>query len=202
MAMSLYQPPVGSTGWGLQVDQNFQTLQDFCNNVANALLDAVPVMTPPSPGDGVKGLVPAPGSGDSPNFLAGDGEWREAGGPWGVVPVMVGDSGSGGAAGLVPAQVAGDAVKFLRGDASWSAGVVYSLVYGGTAALTDGTVTVNCSHVTNSSVILVGYSAGPPTDTVLWCGNIVPGVSFDIHQHSGSDTGAGVWWMLFEAYNP
>jgi len=120
MAMSLYQPPVGSTGWGAVVNLNFATLEDFCNNVANALLNAVPVMVPPSPGDGVKGLVPAPGSGDSPNFLAGDGEWREAGGPWGVVPVMVGDSGSGGVAGLVPAPGVGDAANFLKGNGLWA----------------------------------------------------------------------------------
>ena len=118
MAMSLTEPVIGSTGWGAAVNLNFATLEDFCNNVESALLNAVPVMTPPSPGDGVKGLVPAPGSGDSPNFLGGDGEWRQAGGPWGVVPVMEGDHGAGGAAGLVPAQIVGDANRFLRGDAT------------------------------------------------------------------------------------
>lgn len=73
--MTLTQPVVGSVGWGAAVNLNFQTLEDFCNNVASALLNAVPVMGGDSGSGGTKGLVPAPGAGDAGKFLRGDAGW-------------------------------------------------------------------------------------------------------------------------------
>jgi hypothetical protein len=78
MAISLTKPVVGSTGWGPAVNGNFQTLEDFCNNVASALLNAVPVMVGANGSAGTKGLVPEPGPGDGVNFLRGDGAWASA----------------------------------------------------------------------------------------------------------------------------
>ena len=63
--MSLTQPAVGSVGWGPAVNLNFQSLQDFCNNVGGVLTAVVPDLIGDAGLGGVRGLAPAPAAGDA-----------------------------------------------------------------------------------------------------------------------------------------
>lgn len=65
--------------------------------------------------DGVHGLAPAPGRGETKNrFLQADGTWA-------VVPDLTGATSSkAGTGGLVPAPAAGSNTRYLRSDGTWA----------------------------------------------------------------------------------
>lgn len=77
--------------------------------------------------DGVHGLVPAPGRGETKNrFLQADGTWA-------VVPDLTGATSSkAGIGGLVPAPAAGSNTRYLRSDGTWA---VITVVKGATTTV-------------------------------------------------------------------
>lgn len=77
--------------------------------------------------DGVHGLVPAPGRGETKNrFLQADGTWA-------VVPDLTGATSSkAGTGGLVPAPAAGSNTRYLRSDGTWA---VITTVKGATSTI-------------------------------------------------------------------
>ena len=108
MAMSLYQPPIGSVGWGANVNQNFEKLQDFCNalNVAGGLVQ-------------LDGSNRYPGLNGELITSLNASQLASGEVPFSRLPLFVGANGSNGQAGAVPAPAAGDAAKYLAGDATW-----------------------------------------------------------------------------------
>ena len=79
--------------------------------VTNAVADLKDMTGATISRDGVHGLVPAPGRGETKNrFLQADGTWA-------VVPEMTGATSSkAGTGGLVPAPAAGSNTRYLRSD--------------------------------------------------------------------------------------
>lgn len=97
--------------------------------VTNAVADLKDMTGATVSRDGVHGLVPAPGRGETKNrFLQADGTWA-------VVPDLTGATTyAAGASGLVPAPAAGNSTRYLRSDGSWAAIVAMS----GASATVDG----------------------------------------------------------------
>jgi len=203
MAMSLTQPVIGSTGWGAAVNTNFQSLEDFCNNVSNALRDAVPVFVGANGSPGAAGLVPPPAAGDD-----AAGKLLAAGGGWRAVPVMIGDGGSGGMAGLVPAPVGGDAGKFLRGDGTFAAVAGGTLVYCGRATLSSGHANVVVAGLLVGSLVVASYSQNGPTRGFLVCIPSAFGGSVDVYSQDSAgsqnygDNNEFSWLAVISPYNP
>ena len=93
--------------------------------------------------DGVHGLVPAPGRGETKNrFLQADGTWA-------VVPDLTGATSSkAGTGGLVPAPAAGSNTRYLRSDGTWA---VITTVKGATSTI-NGTGGLVPAPVAGSSI--------------------------------------------------
>ena len=83
--------------------------------VTNAVADLKDMTGATVSRDGVHGLVPAPGRGETKNrFLQADGTWA-------VVPDLTGaTSAKAGTGGLVPAPAAGSNTRYLRSDGTWA----------------------------------------------------------------------------------
>ena len=83
--------------------------------VTNAVADLKDMTGATISRDGVHGLVPAPGRGETKNrFLQADGTWA-------VVPDLTGATSSkSGTGGLVPAPAAGSNTRYLRSDGTWA----------------------------------------------------------------------------------
>ena len=83
--------------------------------VTNAVADLKDMTGATISRDGVHGLVPAPGRGETKNrFLQADGTWA-------VVPALTGATSSkAGTGGLVPAPAAGSNTRYLRSDGTWA----------------------------------------------------------------------------------
>ena len=83
--------------------------------VTNAVADLKDMTGATISRDGVHGLVPAPGRGETKNrFLQADGTWA-------VVPDLTGaTSAKAGTGGLVPAPAAGSNTRYLRSDGTWA----------------------------------------------------------------------------------
>lgn len=83
--------------------------------VTNAVADLKDMTGATISRDGVHGLVPAPGRGETKNrFLQADGTWA-------VVPDLTGATSSkAGTGGLVPAPTAGSNTRYLRSDGTWA----------------------------------------------------------------------------------
>lgn len=83
--------------------------------VTNAVADLKDMTGATVSRDGVHGLVPAPGRGETKNrFLQADGTWA-------VVPDLTGATSSkAGTGGLVPAPAAGSNTRYLRSDGTWA----------------------------------------------------------------------------------
>lgn len=83
--------------------------------VASAVADLKDMTGATISRDGVHGLVPAPGRGETKNrFLQADGTWA-------VVPDLTGATSSkAGTGGLVPAPTAGSNTRYLRSDGTWA----------------------------------------------------------------------------------
>lgn len=83
--------------------------------VTNAVADLKDMTGATVSRDGVHGLVPAPGRGETKNrFLQADGTWA-------VVPNLTGaTSAKAGTGGLVPAPTAGSNTRYLRSDGTWA----------------------------------------------------------------------------------
>lgn len=83
--------------------------------VTNAVADLKDMTGATISRDGVHGLVPAPGRGETKNrFLQADGTWA-------VVPDLTGATSSkAGTGGLVPAPAAGSNTRYLRSDGTWA----------------------------------------------------------------------------------
>ena len=83
--------------------------------VTNAVADLKDMTGATVSRDGVHGLVPAPGRGETKNrFLQADGTWA-------VVPDLTGATSSkAGIGGLVPAPAAGSNTRYLRSDGTWA----------------------------------------------------------------------------------
>lgn len=83
--------------------------------VTNAVADLKDMTGATISRDGVHGLVPAPGHGETKNrFLQADGTWA-------VVPDLTGATSSkAGTGGLVPAPAAGSNTRYLRSDGTWA----------------------------------------------------------------------------------
>lgn len=83
--------------------------------VTNAVADLKDMTGATISRDGVHGLVPAPGRGETKNrFLQADGTWA-------VVPDLTGaTSAKAGTGGLVPAPTAGSNTRYLRSDGTWA----------------------------------------------------------------------------------
>lgn len=83
--------------------------------VTNAVADLKDMTGATISRDGVHGLVPAPGRGETKNrFLQADGTWA-------VVPDLTGATSSkAGIGGLVPAPAAGSNTRYLRSDGTWA----------------------------------------------------------------------------------
>ncbi len=83
--------------------------------VTNAVADLKDMTGATISRDGVHGLVPAPGRGETKNrFLQADGTWA-------VVPDLTGATSSkAGTGGLVPAPAAGNNTRYLRSDGTWA----------------------------------------------------------------------------------
>lgn len=83
--------------------------------VTNAVADLKDMTGATVSRDGVHGLVPAPGRGETKNrFLQADGTWA-------VVPDLTGaTSAKAGTGGLVPAPTAGSNTRYLRSDGTWA----------------------------------------------------------------------------------
>lgn len=92
--------------------------------VTNAVADLKDMTGATISRDGVHGLVPAPGRGETKNrFLQADGTWA-------VVPDLTGATSSkSGTGGLVPAPAAGSNTRYLRSDGTWA---VITMVKGAT----------------------------------------------------------------------
>ena len=97
--------------------------------VTNAVADLKDMTGATVSRDGVHGLVPAPGRGETKNrFLQADGTWA-------VVPDLTGaTSAKAGTGGLVPAPAAGSNTRYLRSDGTWA---VITTVKGATTTV-DG----------------------------------------------------------------
>lgn len=83
--------------------------------VTNAVADLKDMTGATISRDGVHGLVPAPGRGETKNrFLQADGTWA-------VVSDLTGaTSAKAGTGGLVPAPTAGSNTRYLRSDGTWA----------------------------------------------------------------------------------
>lgn len=83
--------------------------------VTNAVADLKDMTGATVSRDGVHGLVPAPGRGETKNrFLQADGTWA-------AVPDLTGaTSAKAGTGGLVPAPAAGSNTRYLRSDGTWA----------------------------------------------------------------------------------
>ncbi len=83
--------------------------------VTNAVADLKDMTGATISRDGVHGLVPAPGRGETKNrFLQADGTWA-------AVPDLTGaTSAKAGTGGLVPAPTAGSNTRYLRSDGTWA----------------------------------------------------------------------------------
>ncbi|WP_462432956.1 phage tail-collar fiber domain-containing protein [Phascolarctobacterium succinatutens] len=83
--------------------------------VTNAVADLKDMTGATVSRDGVHGLVPAPGRGETKNrFLQADSTWA-------VVPDLTGaTSAKAGTGGLVPAPAAGSNTRYLRSDGTWA----------------------------------------------------------------------------------
>lgn len=83
--------------------------------VTNAVADLKDMTGATISRDGVHGLVPAPGRGETKNrFLQADGTWA-------AVPDLTGATSSkAGTGGLVPAPAAGNNTRYLRSDGTWA----------------------------------------------------------------------------------
>lgn len=83
--------------------------------VTNAVADLKDMTGATISRDGVHGLVPAPGRGETKNrFLQADSTWA-------VVPDLTGATSSkAGTGGLVPAPAAGSNTRYLRSDGTWA----------------------------------------------------------------------------------
>ena len=97
--------------------------------VTNAVADLKDMTGATISRDGVHGLVPAPGRGETKNrFLQADGTWA-------AVPDLTGaTSAKAGTGGLVPAPAAGSNTRYLRSDGTWA---VITTVKGATTTV-DG----------------------------------------------------------------
>ena len=95
--------------------------------VTNAVADLKDMTGATVSRDGVHGLVPAPGRGETKNrFLQADGTWA-------VVPDLTGATSSkAGIGGLVPAPAAGSNTRYLRSDGTWA---VITMVKGATTTV-------------------------------------------------------------------
>lgn len=95
--------------------------------VTNAVADLKDMTGATISRDGVHGLVPAPGRGETKNrFLQADGTWA-------VVPDLTGATRSkAGIGGLVPAPAAGSNTRYLRSDGTWA---VITVVKGATTTV-------------------------------------------------------------------
>lgn len=95
--------------------------------VTNAVADLKDMTGATISRDGVHGLVPAPGRGETKNrFLQADGTWA-------VVPDLTGATSSkAGIGGLVPAPAAGSNTRYLRSDGTWA---VITVVKGATTTV-------------------------------------------------------------------
>ena len=95
--------------------------------VTNAVADLKDMTGATVSRDGVHGLVPAPGRGETKNrFLQADGTWA-------VVPDLTGATSSkAGTGGLVPAPAAGSNTRYLRSDGTWA---VITTVKGATSTV-------------------------------------------------------------------
>ena len=95
--------------------------------VTNAVADLKDMTSATISRDGVHGLVPAPGRGETKNrFLQADGTWA-------VVPDLTGATSSkAGIGGLVPAPAAGSNMRYLRSDGTWA---VITMVKGATTTV-------------------------------------------------------------------
>ena len=95
--------------------------------VTNAVADLKDMTGATVSRDGVHGLVPAPGRGETKNrFLQADGTWA-------VVPDLTGATSSkAGTGGLVPAPAAGSNTRYLRSDGTWA---VITMVKGATTTV-------------------------------------------------------------------
>lgn len=95
--------------------------------VTNAVADLKDMTGATISRDGVHGLVPAPGRGETKNrFLQADGTWA-------VVPDLTGATSSkAGIGGLVPAPAAGSNTRYLRSDGTWA---VITMVKGATTTV-------------------------------------------------------------------
>lgn len=95
--------------------------------VTNAVADLKDMTGATISRDGVHGLVPAPGRGETKNrFLQADGTWA-------VVPDLTGATSSkAGIGGLVPAPAAGSNTRYLRSDGTWA---VITMVKGATTTI-------------------------------------------------------------------
>lgn len=95
--------------------------------VTNAVADLKDMTGATISRDGVHGLVPAPGRGETKNrFLQADGTWA-------VVPDLTGATSSkAGTGGLVPAPAAGSNTRYLRSDGTWA---VITMVKGATTTV-------------------------------------------------------------------
>lgn len=95
--------------------------------VTNAVADLKDMTGATISRDGVHGLVPAPGRGETKNrFLQADGTWA-------VVPDLTGATSSkAGIGGLVPAPAAGSNTRYLRSDGTWA---VITVIKGATTTV-------------------------------------------------------------------
>lgn len=95
--------------------------------VTNAVADLKDMTGATVSRDGVHGLVPAPGRGETKNrFLQADGTWA-------VVPDLTGATSSkAGTGGLVPSPAAGSNTRYLRSDGTWA---VITMVKGATTTV-------------------------------------------------------------------
>lgn len=95
--------------------------------VTNAVADLKDMTGATVSRDGVHGLVPAPGRGETKKrFLQADGTWA-------VVPDLTGATSSkAGIGGLVPAPAAGSNTRYLRSDGTWA---VITMVKGATTTV-------------------------------------------------------------------
>lgn len=99
-----------------QVNTSAIATVTYVNNyVTSAVADLKDMTGATVSRDGVHGLVPAPGRGETKNrFLQADGTWA-------VVPDLTGaTSAKAGTGGLVPAPTAGSNTRYLRSDGTWA----------------------------------------------------------------------------------
>lgn len=77
-------------------------------------------------------------------------------------------------------------------------GVTYQLdsTYGVSLALSSGTITINTTRVTSSSVILLTHATSSGTLGILSVGTIINGTSFVINSTDSSDTSTVNWLII------